>query len=79
MSPIDGPARAAIWSDTAHALIAELGVGTATASALQLGLAIAALFAGLGATLIFAGAGLVWATRPERVPVPELRPVAMPA
>jgi hypothetical protein len=79
LSPIDGPARAAIWSDTAHALIAELGVGTATASALQLGLAIAALFAGLGATLIFAGAGLVWATRPERVEVPELRPVALPA
>ena len=79
MSPIDGPARAAIWSDTAHALIAELGVGTTTASALQLGLAIAALFAGIGATLVFAGAGLVWATRPERVPVPEFRPAVMPA
>lgn len=79
MDPIEGPARAAIWSDTAHALIAELGVGTATASALQLGLALVALFAGVGATFIFAGAGLVWATRPETVAVPEFRPAAIPA
>jgi hypothetical protein len=79
MSPIDGPARAAIWNDTAHALIGELGVGTATASALQLGLAIAALFAGVGATFFFAGAGLVWATRPETVPVPEFRTAVLPA
>jgi hypothetical protein len=79
LSPIDGPARAAIWSDTAHALIAELGVGTATASALQLGLALAALFAGVGATFIFAGAGLFWATRPEKVAVPEFRTAPVPA
>ena len=74
MHPIEGAARGQIWSGTAHALIGELGVGTVTAQALQLGLALAALFAGLGGTLIIAGGGLVWATRPEKAPVPVLRP-----
>ena len=55
-----GSGRDQAWSGTAHALIAELGVGTTTASALQLGLALAALMAGLGATLVLTGAGLVW-------------------
>ena len=50
-----GPAR--------HGLIAELGVGTATATALQLGLGIAALFAGFGLFALIAGLGLVWVTR----------------
>src|SRR5215208_2805814 len=77
--PIEGAARAQIWTPTAHALIGELGVGTATASALQLALALAGLVAGLGATLILTGAGLVWATRPETVPVPVLRPAVTPA
>jgi hypothetical protein len=77
--PIEGPARAQIWSPTAHALIAELGVGTATASALQLGLALAAVFAGLGATLLFAGVGVIWATRPETAKVPMLRPAVVTA
>ena len=61
--PIEGPARAQAWSGTAHGLIGELGVGTVTASALQLGLALAGLFAGVGATFLLTGAGLVWATR----------------
>ncbi len=61
--PIEGPARAAIWTGTAHALIGELGVGTVTASALQMGLGIAAIAAALGATLLLAGAGLIWAAR----------------
>lgn len=61
--PIEGPARAQIWTGVAHALIGELGVGTVTAQALQLGLALAGLAAGLGGTLILTGAGLVWATR----------------
>jgi len=77
--PIEGPARAQIWSPTAHALIAELGVGTATASALQLGLALVALFAGVGATFLFTGAGLFWATRPETEPVPVLRTASVTA
>ena len=71
--PIEGAARALAWTGTAHALIGELGVGTVTASALQLGLGLAALFAGLGATFFIAGSGLVWATRPEAVAVPVLR------
>ena len=77
--PIEGPARAQIWSPTAHALIGELGVGTATASALQLGLALAALFAGVGATFLFIGAGLFWAIRPETQPVPVLRTASVTA
>jgi hypothetical protein len=75
--PIEGPARAQIWSPTAHALIGELGVGTATASALQLGLALAALFAAVGAAFLFTGAGVFWATRPETEPVPVLRPASV--
>ena len=77
--PLQGPARTQAWSSTAHALIAELGVGTATASALQLALALAGVLAGLGGTLILTGAGLVWATRPETVPVPVLRPASVHA
>lgn len=71
--PIEGAARAQAWTGVAHALIGELGVGTVTAQALQLGLALAGLFAGLGGTLILTGAGLVWATRAEKVPAPALR------
>jgi hypothetical protein len=75
--PLEGPARAQAWTGVAHALIGELGVGTVTASTLQLGLALAGLFAGLGATLIVTGAGLVWATRPVKEPVPVLRPAGV--
>ena len=46
--PIEGPAREQAWTGTAHGLIAELGVGTVTHSTLQMGLALAGLFAGLG-------------------------------
>jgi hypothetical protein len=63
MHPLDGPAREQAWSGTAHGLFAELGVGTVTHSALQMGLGIAALLGGLGGTLLVAGLGLVWATR----------------
>jgi hypothetical protein len=61
--PIEGPAREQAWSGTAHGLVGELGVGTVTHSALQLGLAIAGLLAGLGLTFLLAGLGLVWAGR----------------
>ena len=40
---------------------------------LQLGLGLAALFAGVGGTFLLTGAGLVWATRPEKAAVPVLR------
>jgi hypothetical protein len=75
-NPIEGAAREKVWTGTALALIGELGVGSATASALQIGLGVAALLAGVGGTLIFMGFGLVWATRPqtEKVKVPVLRP-----
>jgi len=74
--PIEGPARERIWTATAHGLIAELGVGSVTASALQIGLGMAALLAGFGGTMLLTGLGLVWATRPEtaRVKAPVLRP-----
>jgi len=76
--PLEGPARAQAWTGVAHALIAELGVGTVTASALQLGLGLAGLFAGVGFTFLIAGGGLVWVARAEKVEVPVLRPAAMP-
>ncbi len=60
--PIEGPARSQAWSGTAHGLFGELGVGTVTHSALQLGMALAGLFAGVGATTLVAGAGIIWAT-----------------
>ena len=62
MHPMDGKVREMAWSGVAHGLIAELGVGTVTASTLQLGLAVAALMAGLGGSLILLGVGLQWAS-----------------
>ncbi len=61
--PLEGPAREAAWSGTVHGLFGELGVGTVTHSALQMGLGLAALLGGLGGTFLLAGAGLVWAAR----------------
>ncbi len=66
MHPLEGPARALAWTGTAHALIGELGVGSVTASTLQMGYGIAALIGGLGLVLIFAGVGLAWAARGAR-------------
>jgi hypothetical protein len=69
--PIEGLARDQAWSGTAHGLIAELGVGTVTHSALQMGLAMSGLFAGLGFTFLVAGLGLVWTGRAkELTPAP---------
>ncbi len=75
-NPIEGAARGQIWTGTAHALIAELGVGSVTASALQLGLGMAAILAGVGLLFVITGLGLVWATRAEtvKVKVPVLQP-----
>jgi hypothetical protein len=78
-NPIDAAVRAQAWTGVAHALIGELGVGTVTASTLQLGVGVAGLFAGLGFVLVFAGLGLAWAARPETEKVPALKPAAMPA
>ena len=80
-NPIEGAAREKIWTGTALALIGQLGVGSVTASALQMGLGIAALFGLVGLTVVLMGLGLVWATRSstEKVKAPAFRPVANPA
>lgn len=80
-NPIEAKAREQAWTGTAHALIAELGVGTATATALQLGFGIAGLFAGLGIFALIAGFGLVWVARSLKEPAPKaaLQPRAIPA
>jgi hypothetical protein len=78
-NPIDAAVRAQAWTGVAHALIGELGVGASTAAALQLGLALAALFGMVGGTLILTSAGLVWATRAEKEPVPVLKRAGVPA
>jgi hypothetical protein len=64
--PIEGIARGQAWSGTAHGLFGELGVGTVTHSALQIGLGIATLLFGIGFTNILIGAGFVYATKDER-------------
>ncbi|TFG69073.1 MAG: hypothetical protein E4H24_01740 [Thermomicrobiales bacterium] len=61
--PIEGPAREAIWTGTAHALIGELGVGAVTASTLTIGLGLVGVIGGLAGTLTLLGLGLIWAAR----------------
>ena len=61
--PIEGKAREQAWTGTAQALIAELGVGSVTASTLQLSIGVAGVAAALGATLLLLGGGLIWAVR----------------
>ena len=78
-NPIEAIARDKAWTGTAHALIAELGVGSVTASTLQMGIGLAGLFAALGGTIILTGLGLVWATRAETVKVPAMRQAPIPA
>ncbi len=46
--PVEAAARDMAWSGTAHALVAELGVGAATHSTLQLALGVAAGRSGRG-------------------------------
>lgn len=63
MDVLDGPARDLAWSGTAHALVAELGVGAVTHSALQLALGIAALLGGLGVVCTVMGVAFLWHTK----------------
>lgn len=78
-NPIEGAARTQAWSPLALGLIGQLGVGTTTASALQLALAFAALLAGIGALTLVTGIGLVWASRvPVSAPVERTAPVVTP-
>ncbi len=71
MHPLEGPARGQAWSGTAHGLVGQLGVGTVTHSALQLGLAIAGTLAAIGLTVILAGLGLIWVGKEEKATKPE--------
>ena len=75
-NPIEAAAREQAWSGTVHGLVAELGVGTVTASTLQMGLALAGLFAGVGLVFMLAGGGLIWAGRGNKVVVPDTVPEA---
>ncbi len=61
--PVEAAAREMAWSGTAHALVAELGVGAATHSTLQLALGVAALLAGLGLVSVVMGGAFIWETR----------------
>jgi hypothetical protein len=63
LDPVQGQARDMAWSGTAHALVAELGVGAATHSTLQLALGVAALLAGLGVVSTVMGAAFLLHTR----------------
>lgn len=75
---LDGPARDLAWSGTAHALVAELGVGAVTHSTLQLGLGVAALLAGLGVVCTVMGGAFIWDTRRKtKVTAPDTIPEAM--
>ena len=77
-NPIDAKVREQAWTGTAHALIGTLGVGSVTASTLQIGLGLAAIIASLGGVLIFTGLGVIWATRPAVEQEKVTRKVAAP-
>ena len=76
--PVEAAARDMAWSGTAHALVAELGVGAATHSTLQLALGVAALLAGLGVVCMVMGAVFIWESRRRnKVSVPDTIPEAL--
>ena len=75
-NPIEAAAREQAWSGTVHGLVAELGVGTVTHSTLQMGLALAGLFAGVGLVFMLTGGGLIWAGRGKQIVVPDTVPEA---
>lgn len=75
---LDGKARELAWSGTAHALVAELGVGAATHSALMLALGIAGLLAGLGVVCVVMGVAFLWHTKKGMAPrIPDTVPEAL--
>ena len=77
--PIEGAARAQAWTGTVHGLVGELGVGTVTHSTLQMGLALSALFGGLGLVFLLSGGGVIWAARGKdaKDTVPDTIPESM--
>ena len=78
-NPVDAAVRGQAWPGVAHVPAHASRGKDFTASALQMGLGIAAIAAALGATLILAGVGIVWAARPAeataRVKVRATAPV----
>ena len=72
---LDGQAREGAWSGTAHALVAELGVGAATHSTLQLALGVAALLAGLGLVSTVMGVAFVWQVRSSEKDEPKVKAI----
>ena len=77
--PIEGPARSQAWSGTAHGLFGQLGVGTITHTATQMGLAVSGLFAGIGVFGLIAGLGLIWAVKTKKEDPPRTAPPATDA
>ena len=76
--PVQAQARDMAWSGTAHALVAELGVGAATHSTLQLALGVAALLAGLGVVCTVMGVAFIWDTRRKgKISVPDTIPESL--
>jgi hypothetical protein len=75
--PVQAQARDMAWSGTAHALVAELGVGAATHSTLQLALGVAALLAGLGVVCTVSGVAFIWDTR-KKMKATESDTLTMP-
>lgn len=76
--PVQAQARDMAWSGTAHALVAELGVGAATHSTLQLALGVAALLAGLGVVCTVMGAAFIWDTRrKDKIRFPDTIPESL--
>jgi hypothetical protein len=76
--PVQAQARDMAWSGTAHALVAELGVGAATHSTLQLALGVAALLAGLGVVCTVSGVVFIWDTRKKmKVTAPDTVPESL--
>jgi hypothetical protein len=65
--PVEGPARSEAWTASALGQIAQLAVGTVTASTLQMGLALSGLFAGVGFFALVTGLGLVWAASKDEM------------
>jgi hypothetical protein len=77
--PVQGQARDMAWSGTAHALVAELGVGAVTATTLQLALGVAALLFGLGVVSTVMGAAFIWDTKKRmKVAAPDEIPADTP-
>ena len=84
LDPVQGQARDMAWSGTAHTLVAELGVGAATHSTLQLALGVAGLLAGLGVVCTVMGIAFLLHTRSAgkteddvEIPVSEDQPVTV--